>query len=37
MIPELKEFIESNIDLIDDTDFTELYNRCCDDSQNRLF
>lgn len=36
MIPELKEFIEQNIDLIEDNDFTELYNRRHDTGRGKL-
>ena len=36
MIPELKRFIEYNVELIDANDFTELYNRCRDDDRGKL-
>lgn len=36
MIPQLKEFIEKNIDLIENNDFTELYNRCRDTARGNL-
>lgn len=36
MTTELKEFIEQNINLIEDNDFTELYNRCSDDNRGEL-